>query len=205
MQEVIRSRIPEKYRPDWIEKALQIVNNFTPTDSGDVRTWPVLDILRPHAELITRTADQAQISEPTSRLMNQLGLYLKTKGLYNEAEPMMRRALKIDEASFGPDHPDVARDLNNLAGLLRETNRLSEAEPMYRRALKIDEASFGPDHPNVSFDLNNLAGLLKNTDRLSEAEPMYRRALKILEDSLGPDHPRTHTVRNNLKNLQTLK
>ena len=32
----------------------------------------------------------------------------------------MRRALKIDEASFGPDHPDVATDLNNLAQLLQE-------------------------------------------------------------------------------------
>ena len=35
-----------------------------------------------------------------------------------EAEPLYRRALAIDEKSYGPDHPDVARDLNNLAGLL---------------------------------------------------------------------------------------
>ena len=25
-----------------------------------------------------------------------------------EAEPLMRRALSIDEAAYGPDHPDVA-------------------------------------------------------------------------------------------------
>ena len=62
----------------------------------------------------------------------------------------MRRALAIDEASFGPDHPNVATSLNNLAALLQATNRLSEAEPLYRRALAIDEASFGPDHPNVA-------------------------------------------------------
>jgi hypothetical protein len=31
------------------------------------------------------------------------------------AEPLMRRALAIDEKSFGPDHPDVAAALNNLA------------------------------------------------------------------------------------------
>ncbi len=62
----------------------------------------------------------------------------------------MRRALAIDEASYGPDHPDVAIHLNNLASLLQATNRLAEAEPMYRRALAIDEASYGPDHPNVA-------------------------------------------------------
>ncbi len=36
----------------------------------------------------------------------------------------MKRALAIDEKSYGPDHPDVARDLNNLAQLLQATNRL---------------------------------------------------------------------------------
>ena len=67
-----------------------------------------------------------------------------------EAEPLMRRALAIDEASYGPDHPDVAIDLNNLAPLLQATNRLGEAEPLIRRALAIDEASYGPDHPDVA-------------------------------------------------------
>ncbi len=201
LQEVIRSRILEESRPGWIQKALQIVDNFTPTHSDDVRTWPVLDVLRPHAELIARTADEIHITEPTSRLMNQLGLYLKTKGLYNEAEPMYRRALKIDEASLGPDHPDVAIRLNNLAELLRVTNRLSEAEPMLRRVVEIFEKSLGKNHPNVAAALNNLAQLLKSTDRLSEAEPMYRRALEIREKALGPDHPDFATSLNDLANL----
>ena len=39
----------------------------------------------------------------------------------------MRRALAIDETSFGPDHPNVAIRLNNLARLLQDTNRLAEA------------------------------------------------------------------------------
>ena len=50
----------------------------------------------------------------------------------------MRRALAIDEKSYGADHPAVARDLNNLAQLLQATNRLGEAEPLMRRALAID-------------------------------------------------------------------
>ena len=62
----------------------------------------------------------------------------------------MRRALAIDEKSYGPDHPNVATALNNLAGLLEETNRLAEAEPLMRRALAIDEKSFGFDHPKVA-------------------------------------------------------
>ena len=40
----------------------------------------------------------------------------------------------VDEKSFGPDHPNVARDLNNLAWLMGETNRHAEAEPLYEVA-----------------------------------------------------------------------
>ena len=77
----------------------------------------------------------------------------------------MRRALAIDERSYGPDHPNVAIRLNNLAELLQATNRMAEAEPLYRRALAIAERSYGPDHPDVATDLNNLALLLQATNR----------------------------------------
>jgi len=96
-----------------------------------------------------------------------------------DAGSLFRRALAIDEASLGPDHPNVARDLNNLAELLRATNRLAEAEPLYRRALAVDETSLGPNHPNVAIRLNNLALLLLATGSLAEAAPLVRRHLVI--------------------------
>ena len=80
----------------------------------------------------------------------------------------MRRALTIDEASFGRDHPDVAIDRNNLAQLLQATNRLGEAEPLMRRALTIDKASFGKEHPKVAICLNNLGQLLQATNCLAK-------------------------------------
>jgi len=75
----------------------------------------------------------------------------------------MRRALAIDEVSYGADHPDVAIRLNNLARLLQDTNRLAEAEPLMRRALAIAESSTART-PNVAKHLNNLAGLLQDTN-----------------------------------------
>ena len=47
-----------------------------------------------------------------------LAQLLKATNRLSDAEPLMRRALTIDEASFGPEHPNVARDLNILAALL---------------------------------------------------------------------------------------
>ncbi len=76
----------------------------------------------------------------------------------------MRRALAIDEASYGAEHPNVAIRLNNLAQLLQATNRLGEAEPLMRRALAIwlaFTAATGHCHPHLTTGLANYRGLLK--------------------------------------------
>ncbi|MGA8347256.1 MAG: tetratricopeptide repeat protein, partial [Isosphaeraceae bacterium] len=122
-----------------------------------------------------------------------------------EAEPLYRRALAIDERSYGPDHPTVA--LNNLAVLLQATNRLAEAEPLYRRALAIDERSYGPDHPTVALRLNNLASLLRATNRLDEAEPLSRRAVQILIQfgrGTGHEHPNLRAIQANYQALRRI-
>jgi short subunit dehydrogenase-like uncharacterized protein len=72
-----------------------------------------------------------------------------------------RRALAIDEQSFGGKHPEVARDLNNLATLLQDTNRLAEAEPLMRRALAVFIDSLGPEHPNSYTVAENYVSLLQ--------------------------------------------
>ncbi|MEY4354897.1 MAG: hypothetical protein RLZZ609_3138, partial [Cyanobacteriota bacterium] len=86
-----------------------------------------------------------------------------------EAEPLMRRALAIDEASYGNDHPDVAIDLNNLAQLLQATNRLAEAEPLMGRAFVVFWKSLGLDHPNTQNVGGNYITLLQEMG-LPEAE-----------------------------------
>ena len=133
--------------------------------------------------------------------LNNLASLLHATNRLEEAEPLMRRALAVDEHSYGTEHPNVARSLLNLAQLLRSTNRLQEAEPLMRRALAIDEQSYGTEHPNVARDLNNLAQLLQATNRLEEAEPLMRRALSIDESSYGVEHPNVAGDLNNLAQL----
>jgi len=71
----------------------------------------------------------------------------------------LKRALKIDEASFGADHPNVATGLNNLAQLHWATNRLDLAEPLARRAYDIMKTSLGEEHPKTRTVLGNLKGI----------------------------------------------
>ncbi len=170
-------------------------------NAGDVRCWPKLLPLLPHVlALFERTHELGPFASQTL-LFDEYATLLQGVARYGEAEPIFRRALAINQDSYGLDHPKVSVGLNNLAMLLKATNRLAEAESMYRRALAIDEVSHGPDHPLVAIELNNLASLLKTTNRLAEAEPMFRRALAINEAGHGPNHPKVAAGLNNLAEL----
>ena len=71
---------------------------------------------------------------------------------HEKAEPILRRALAIYEASHDPhyvpvhDHIDAAL---RLAQVLTNTQRPEQAEQLYRRvaALAIEEATSEPDDP----------------------------------------------------------
>jgi tetratricopeptide (TPR) repeat protein len=122
--------------------------------------------------------------------LNNLAELLGATNRLAEAEPLMRRALAIDEANLGPDHPEVAIVLNNLAMLLQATNRLAEAEPLMRRhlAIFIDfEHKTGHPHPHRDDAVGNYAGLLAAMGK-SEAE--IRAAIASLVAEGGPRDPR---------------
>jgi len=152
--------------------------------------------------LLTRSVDGTSTDNPNyAARLTSLAQVLQATNHVAEAEPLMRRALAIDEQTYGPEHTHVAVDLNNLAVLLQATNRLAEAEPLMRRALAIDVESYGPEHSDVARDLNNLVLVLQATNRLTEAEPLMRRALAIEEHTYGPNHPNVSRSLNNLAQL----
>lgn len=198
VQEMLRERTPEKRRKDWVDLAVNLLDSAAIGDPADVRNWPQWELLYPHVLVATTAADRAGIAAPTGRLMNEAAVYLASKALYAEAEPLARRSLAIEEAHLGMDHPEIAVRLNNLARLLDETNRREEAEPILRRAVEISEAAYGPTHENVTTNLNNLASLLRATGRLDEAEEITRRVLRIDEGLFGPHHQIVAVDLNNL-------
>jgi CHAT domain-containing protein/Tfp pilus assembly protein PilF len=106
--------------------------------------------------------------------------------------------LRVAEATFGPEHPNVATSLNNLALLYDEQGKYAEAEPLYQRALRIYEKALGLKHRNVATSLLNLAALYRDQGKYAEAEPLYQRALRIYEKALGAEHPAVATSLNSL-------
>jgi tetratricopeptide (TPR) repeat protein len=119
-----------------------------------------------------------------------------------EALPPLERALRIHEAAYGPDHPDVAIDLNYVGRALADLGRPAEALSLQQRALRIREAAYGPDHPDVAVDLNYMGRALSDLGRSAEALPLHERALRIHEATYGPDHPATCQSRQQVEELE---
>ena len=164
----------------------------------DLARWEECEGQQRHALAEATALGDAKLVAAAS---NDLAQLLKRTNRLGEAEPLMWRALEIDKAAFGEQHPTVAIRLNNLATLLLDTNRIEEVEPLMRRALEIDVAALGEQHPTVAIDLNNLAQMLKDTNRIEEAEPLMRRALEIDVAAFGEQHPNVAIHLNNLATL----
>ena len=77
-------------------------------------------------------------------------------GNYAAAEPLLREAALLQEASLGPLHPDLANTLNNLAVVCELTGKMADAEHFYRRAYAIASTALAPDDDLVATSERNL-------------------------------------------------
>src|SRR5437016_5259747 len=72
-----------------------------------------------------------------ARAASDLGLFLRNQGERTAAEPLLRRALAIDEKALGGGSSVTGEDLENLASVLPDP----EALPLLRRAAEHSDAA----------------------------------------------------------------
>src|SRR5688500_9049533 len=56
---------------------------------------------------------------------------------FASAEQLLRPAVVLQEATLGPDHPELANTLNNLGIVCERLEKMADAEACYRRAYAI--------------------------------------------------------------------
>src|SRR6266436_8522165 len=130
--------------------------------------------------------------------LNRRVAQLSQEGKQEEAILLATEAVRVAEATYGPENWQTSTSLNDLAVLYKKQGRYGEAEPLYRRALAIREKVLGPMHFAVAISLNNLAELFRAQHRFGEAEPLHKRALAIRERVLGPENLDVAYSLNNL-------
>jgi eukaryotic-like serine/threonine-protein kinase len=137
----------------------------------------------------------------TERLV-VLGNLLYDEGRANDAVPAFERALALQEAAFGPDHPSVATTMSRLAMVQATRERFDEAIDLARRALAAEERLLGPDHPGLSARLHSVAFVLFMAGRAAESRSHMERCLALEERAFGADHPTLVKTLIVLSNLQ---
>jgi tetratricopeptide (TPR) repeat protein len=131
--------------------------------------------------------------------LNTLACLLDAQGRLDEAEPLYKRALEIEEKVRGPVHPSIAALLDNLATLHHAQDHFPQAEAYYRRALAMREAI--KNERDLAPTVYNLAVLYFDQRDYPAAEPLFQRSLALREKVLGRDHPE---VAASLSGLATL-
>lgn len=113
----------------------------------------------------------------------------------------MLAALQLDQARFGPQSLQVARDYEAL-GLFEETSgHYPRARRYYEKAVGLRLAKQGLSHPLTSEDLNQLGAIAYFQRDPVSAERFMRKALQSDRLVLGPDHPDVAITSNNLARL----
>jgi tetratricopeptide (TPR) repeat protein len=159
------------------------------------RSWASLAALDPErAPEYYRQALEAEeiASGPNHRrvaiLLNNLAMAQGPNSGGKSAEPLLRRALAIQQKTPGARHVETAATLINLGSVLQDQKQFAEAERVDRLAISILEEK-SPESRELATACTNLADLWSaKGDRLA-AEQLYRRALFLDESIYGADDP----------------
>jgi hypothetical protein len=92
VQAVLKDGMDEKTQRQWAESAVRAVNTTFP--SVEFKTWERCRRFLPHAQACAELINQwgMEFAE-AARLLSQTGQYLRDRGLYSQAEPLLQQAL----------------------------------------------------------------------------------------------------------------
>jgi tetratricopeptide (TPR) repeat protein len=89
---------------------------------------------------------------------------------YAEAEPLLRRTLRLREAVSGPEGAEVISTVDSLAYVEFGLGKMAETEALYKRLLALWVKNAGPDHPMVALTLDKMAEAYAFMQRYDDAE-----------------------------------
>jgi tetratricopeptide repeat protein/DUF2914 family protein len=113
---------------------------------------------------------------------------------YAAAENLLREAARLQEASLGPRHPDLANTLNNLGIVCELTDKPDEAEQYFRRAVSIARTSLAPDHPFVATSQKNLRDFCEARGKKVEMPAPVPEIRKPAQELAKPAQEVTSTI-----------
>jgi esterase/lipase superfamily enzyme len=107
-------------------------------------------------DVAVKLTDEGGDKQGAVELLRNLGDFAAQAGEDRPAAEYYQRALALQEAALGPDHPDLVPVLTALANLKLKDKRYSDAAALEQRILNIERRAYGEHHENVLATLNKL-------------------------------------------------
>ncbi|HEV7787052.1 MAG TPA: serine/threonine-protein kinase, partial [Thermoanaerobaculia bacterium] len=124
-----------------------------------------------------------------AELMDSIGEVALGLGRYDQAQPLLERALALRRRTFGPESLPVAVSLEHLGLLKQQRSERAAAEALLRQALALDRRLLGDRDLAVAKVLNELGDVVAGQVRYAGAEKLHQEALAIARAKEGPVGP----------------
>ncbi len=143
-------------------------------------------------KILDRTAKRIGVemtNQPAveAELRGQIGRLYSEIGNNDQAAPMLRAAVALDRAEFGPQSAETAVALNDLGWALFRKENLDEAARVNSEALDIRQQLFGHENPLVAESMDHLGSVYRHQHKLGQADKLIRESLGIRERRFGVD------------------
>ncbi len=113
--------------------------------------------------------------------LNDLGGALGYLGSFEESRVYHERALRIQEAALGRDHPSLVDTLGKLASSQSQLGDYAAERLLHERSLEILERKKGQGDTGLAFVLSDLAVTSRQVGDLQTALAFAERSVRILE------------------------
>ena len=189
---------PECNAVEVATKTLKLVTRAFP--SGFFETWPLCDLLYPHADAIlwynfkkfgisVEHCRESPSNLPArAHLLLRTSTYLRHQGKLMQSEHHARLSMDIREMYLGDEHGDTLDSMESYALTIAQLGRDEEACHVERQVLSGREKQHGEYHEDTLEALNNLGSTLRTLGNFAEAEAIHRREL-LGKRQLCSDHP----------------
>jgi esterase/lipase superfamily enzyme len=149
---------PCSLRAQSVEQ-LRAYQNFENAKSAN-KSSAALSFANEAIKLTEGRNDHAQLIE----LLRNVGDYAAQTGSDEQANEYYTRAMKLQEAELGPNHPDLVPLLTAMAELSVKDKRYSDAEVQLTRIVSIERGAYGDRHENTLSTLAQLRALYQATN-----------------------------------------
>ncbi len=198
LQVVVREQMDSAEERLWCKCIVQMMNTIFPA-GDDIATWDKCERYLSQALACVPLIEKAENALLEAvELLSKIGRYLTHRGRLEEAEPLIARAVSLNEQQYNSDHPTLILPLMVQAEFAWRQGNFAFAEESLWRVLALEERQEDSAAISIANTVNLLALYCWEQGKYGQAEQLYQQALRTWEQQTSPDHPDTALLLHHL-------